>query len=358
MRHARSTRPSSGRRLPAAAMILATVLVAFVPASAQAQTIPPPFNTDYSATDLGSPPGVPPHLGGLTFESGDTDVLLIGGEANGARPARCTRSGHARRLAARSRASAATPSATRTPPSTTAASPTGRGTSCSSRAGPTTSSARPSRAARSPTRSSTWPRSVSHRSLVVGQFVPAGYPGAGSFKLASYGGGQFYDARVASDGAGTYNVRTSRKITAPRCPAVPTASSYVPIGSPRFDTPSMLVSEYAAATSIGLRAQPRRQPDRRFAAHVPHRPQRRRRRHHRPGHRRLPLLDVRRRQQGDRRPGLRPAHGGAARRRDLLRRARQRRGRQDRPSGRGLRRQQAGQDLGARHGEDATRTRP
>ena len=38
------------------------------------------------------------------------------------------------------------------------------------------------------------------------QFVPPGQPGAGSLKMASYGGGQWYDAAVAPDGAGTYNL--------------------------------------------------------------------------------------------------------------------------------------------------------
>ena len=37
-------------------------------------------------------------------------------------------------------------------------------------------------------------------------FVPPGQPGAGSLKIASYSGGQWYDAAVAPDGAGTYNV--------------------------------------------------------------------------------------------------------------------------------------------------------
>ena len=51
-------------------------------ASAQAPEIAPPFDDAYTATDIGTPPGVPANLGGLTLKAGTTDRLLIGGAAN------------------------------------------------------------------------------------------------------------------------------------------------------------------------------------------------------------------------------------------------------------------------------------
>ncbi len=48
-------------------------------AVASGQTVQAPFNTDYSVIDLGTPPGVPRSLGGLTFL--DSDTLLIGGRS-------------------------------------------------------------------------------------------------------------------------------------------------------------------------------------------------------------------------------------------------------------------------------------
>lgn len=42
----------------------------------------PPFDTDYSFTDLGAVPGLPPPAGGLVFRANDPGTLLIGGAAN------------------------------------------------------------------------------------------------------------------------------------------------------------------------------------------------------------------------------------------------------------------------------------
>jgi hypothetical protein len=64
------------------------VLAAGVPAaSAQAPVVAPPFDDAYSAADIGTPPGVPANLGGLTLKAGTTDRLLIGGAANTAQGA-------------------------------------------------------------------------------------------------------------------------------------------------------------------------------------------------------------------------------------------------------------------------------
>jgi hypothetical protein len=48
-----------------------------------AQTIQPPYNATYGYVDLGNPPGVPGPLGGVVFKRNDPNTLLVGGGANG-----------------------------------------------------------------------------------------------------------------------------------------------------------------------------------------------------------------------------------------------------------------------------------
>lgn len=49
-----------------------------------AQTIDPFYASNYTLTDLGSVPGVPPNYGGLCTLYNDPNTLLIGGSANSA----------------------------------------------------------------------------------------------------------------------------------------------------------------------------------------------------------------------------------------------------------------------------------
>ena len=76
-------------------------------------------------------------------------------------------------------------------------------------------------------------------------FVPPGQPGAGSLKIASYSGGQWYDAAVAADGAGTYDIVNVRAIPGAVLSG-PEGFIYVNAGSPRFSAASLLVSEYGS----------------------------------------------------------------------------------------------------------------
>jgi hypothetical protein len=74
-------------------------------------------------------------------------------------------------------------------------------------------------------------------------FVPAGYNGAGQFKISSWSGGEFYTVTLAADGSGTYNLTgASLQVT---LPGGPEGFVYVPLGSPLFPSQSMLVSEYS-----------------------------------------------------------------------------------------------------------------
>jgi len=74
-------------------------------------------------------------------------------------------------------------------------------------------------------------------------FVPAGFPGAGGLKIASYNTGDWYTASYAPDGTGTFNITSPVLNT--NIPVGPEGFVYVPPGSPIFPSgTSMLVSEY------------------------------------------------------------------------------------------------------------------
>lgn len=76
------------------------------------------------------------------------------------------------------------------------------------------------------------------------QFVPAGFPGAGKFKLASYNASQWYDVDLVQNAAGTYDIAA---VTATVNPGGgPEGIVYISGGNPGFSIDSVLVSEYSA----------------------------------------------------------------------------------------------------------------
>ena len=228
-----------------AACLAVLALAAGVPAaSAQAPVIAPPFDDAYTATDIGTPAGVPANLGGLTLKAGTTDRLLIGGAANQTAGALYEigvvrdGAGHITGFsgAATRFADAANNDGgitygpggvlflARYP--NTEIGQTRPGSAITDKVVPLA------------------PLGItgSPGSLL---FVPPGQPGAGSLKIASYSGGQWYDAAVTPDGAGTYDIVDVRPI-AGAVLSGPEGFIYVNAGSPRFNGPSLLVSEYSA----------------------------------------------------------------------------------------------------------------
>ena len=220
-------------------------LAAGVPAaSAQAPVIAPPFDDAYTATDIGTPEGVPANLGGLTLKAGTTDRLLIGGAANQTTGALYEigvvrdGSGHI---------TAFSGTATRF------------ADAANNDGGITYGPGGVLFLARYPNNEigQTRPGSAITDKVVplaplgiTGSpgsllFVPPGQPGAGSLKIASYSGGQWYDAAVAPDGAGTYDIVDVRAISGAVLTG-PEGFIYVNAGSPRFSAASLLVSEYSA----------------------------------------------------------------------------------------------------------------
>ena len=229
--------------------ILAALVLAAMPAPALAQDLQlqAPFDTAYSVKDLGPPPGVPARLGGLTLKAGTTDRLLIGGLANES-------SGALYEVGlVRDAAGHITGFSDTTVRFADAANNDG---------GVVYGPGGVLFLARWPNNElgQTKPGStITDKVIPLGAlgvtaspgailFTPPGQPGAGSFKLAGYSGGQWYDADVVPDGAGTFDVVNLQAVPGAVLPGGPEGIVYVPSGSPRFDRPSLLVSEYSAGS--------------------------------------------------------------------------------------------------------------
>jgi hypothetical protein len=230
--------------LRAACLALLALAAGAPAASAQAPVVAPPFDDAYRATDIGTPTGVPANLGGLTLRAGTTDRLLIGGAANQTTGALYEigvvrdGTGHITGFSG---------TATRF------------ADAANNDGGVTYGPGEVLFLARYPNNEigQTRPGSAITDKVVplaplgiTGSpgsllFVPPGHPGAGSLKIASYSGGQWYDAAVAADGAGTYDIVNVRAIPGAVLSG-PEGFVYVNAGSPRFNGASLLVSEYSA----------------------------------------------------------------------------------------------------------------
>jgi hypothetical protein len=222
--------------------LVVALTVVLAATTVQAQSIVPPFDSDYTLVDLGPVPGLPASNGGLTFPPGRDDLLLIGGEANLASgtiyaiPVVRDLEGHITGFAG-----TATPYAD------------GEHNDGGVVFGPDGVLF----LARFPNNemgqvmsgSSFTAKVVDLAALGVTEspgglgFVPDGFPGAGELKLASWSDGGFYTLILAPDGMGTYDVLSATRETS--VPGGPEGFIYVPHGSPRFTDNQMLVSDWS-----------------------------------------------------------------------------------------------------------------
>ncbi len=232
----------------ARALILALAAALLGTAPASAQVVQPPFDGTYTVHDLGRPAPaeqLPAPFGGLTLKAGTTDRLLIGGGANGDTGA-LYEVGLVRNAAGHI---------------TSFSGPATRFADAAFNDGGVTYG--PDGVlflARWPENQlgQTKPGStVTDKVIALGQFevapslaslqfVPAGQPGAGSLKMASYPEGQWYDAAVTPDGKGTFDLVQVAPVPGSTLPGGPEGFVYVGAGSPGFEGPSMLVAEYDA----------------------------------------------------------------------------------------------------------------
>jgi hypothetical protein len=210
------------------------------------QTIDPAFSSSYSFTDLGSVPGVPSRYGGLTLKFDDPNTLIIGGAANGASGALysigVTRDAndHITGFVGEAQVFAA-----------------GAFNDGGVAYGPNNVLF----LARWPSNElgQTKPGSTITDKIIDldpfnivsspggGTFVPDGFPNEGHYKLVSWSGGQWYDITFQPDGNGTFDIDDVTPVPTSNLPGGPEGFVYIPTGSPEFDTPSMLVSEFSAS---------------------------------------------------------------------------------------------------------------
>lgn len=220
---------------------------AFLASTAPAQSFGPAFAADYNFVDLGSPSGIPPQLGGVEFKPGDLNTLWIGGAANGATGAiyeiAVTRdgAGHITGFTGASAQHAAAPyidgGLTHGP--TGVLFFTGYPVNTLGEFAPG-----------STTVNKTVDLNAAGVSSSVGSilFVPAGFAGAGSFKILSYSTSQWFNASLVPDATGTFDVaqvQLRASLTGGLEGAV-----YVHAGNPGFTADNILACEYSSG-SVG-----------------------------------------------------------------------------------------------------------
>ncbi|MEM6674061.1 MAG: hypothetical protein AAF726_14545, partial [Planctomycetota bacterium] len=75
-------------------------------------------------------------------------------------------------------------------------------------------------------------------------FVPPGFPGAGTFKVLSFSSSDWYDVELVPDGMGTYDIGTVTPTV--NTGGGPEGLVYVSGGNPGFTVDTVLVSEFSA----------------------------------------------------------------------------------------------------------------
>src|SRR5262245_46748797 len=218
-------------------------------------TIVPPFDSSYSLVRLGSPPQVLTYYGGLTFKYDDPNTLLIGGAAGS--PA-----GHIYQIAVtrdgNGHITGFSGSATLYPgPQSTIGLYNDAGLVFGPDNVLFVTRYRPDHIGQleqSKVGSMAPEKVIDLRTLgMTGSggsigFVPHGFPGAGSMKLASWESGGWYHCEFAPDGYGTFDI-TSASLRA-NIPVGPEGIAFVPPGSPVFTPNSVLIVEYTYAKVV------------------------------------------------------------------------------------------------------------
>ncbi|HKQ63101.1 MAG TPA: hypothetical protein VJS92_17565 [Candidatus Polarisedimenticolaceae bacterium] len=235
-------------QLPLSRLVLLGLAAAAASGTLQAQTVQPPFDASYTLVSLGTVPGLPGPSGGLTFSTSDPDTLLVGGEANepsgGVYAIRVNRdaAGHVTGF-----------SGTATFFATAAFNDGGM---AYAPAGVLFVSRWPENEL-----GQTRPGSAATDKVVdlgvLGvspspgglNFVPTGFPAAGSLKVVSWEGGEWYSLGLTADGTGTFNV-TSAALGG-SLPGGPEGFAYVTPGSPQFtDYQSMVLAEWSSGNVV------------------------------------------------------------------------------------------------------------
>ena len=231
--------------IPRSHILSLTLLSTALVAPLAAQTLEPPFDVDYSYIDLGAVTGVPGNLGGLTFLASDPNTLLIGGSANTGSGAiysvPVTRGplGHITALG--------TATLFATCPNIDGGLTYGPG-------GVLFATGYSNNTLLQFLPGSTAPDLVTNLgtfgiggSVGTCTFVPAGWPGSGQFKVASYSANTWHTVDITANAAGTYDVQGATAGIA--ISGGPEGILYPPPGSPQLpDFSTAIVSEYSSGS--------------------------------------------------------------------------------------------------------------
>lgn len=222
--------------------ILAIVLACAV-GWAAAQVVEPPFDADYFLVDLGPVPDLPPPNGGLSLMPGAPGTLVIAGAANSTDGALYT--------VGLVRDAESHVTGFLGPASFMTAAPFNDGGVAFGPDGVLFLSRFPVNEIGQTMHGSMAPDKVVLLDTLGVMpspgglnFVPQGFPGAGSLKIASWDGGQWYTVDLAPDGSGTFDLTAATMGSV--IPGGPEGFVYVPAGSPQFpDNDRVLVSEWS-----------------------------------------------------------------------------------------------------------------
>jgi hypothetical protein len=200
--------------------------------------------TSYTCNDLGQPPGVPSPLGGLTFL--DSNTLLIGGVANKANSA-IYQIGITRDAQNHVTGFSGTATLFATAPEIDGGLSFGPSGVLLFTGFPNNTLGEIKPGSSSPDRtidlSSLSPPVASSVGTLA--FVPAGFPGAGQLKIASYSASTWYTGTLTADGSGTFNLSVVQNASVSGLDG-PEGIAYVHGNNSGFGVDSALISEYGA----------------------------------------------------------------------------------------------------------------
>jgi hypothetical protein len=227
------------RRLLQAAAMAGLLLGSAVKTQAAIE-LAPPYNSQYSITDLSSVPGLPPLYGGLVLKAGDPNTLLIGGFANGADGAIYS-IGVTRDGTGHINGFSGTATFYASAPYIDGGLAYGPGGVLFYTGWPVNQIGEIKPGSVAPD------KVIDMNALGVASSVGSLQFGpGGSFKILSYDAGTFYNSTLSPDGSGTYNILSPTLESTPG--RGPEGMIYVPPGSPLFPLSSMLIAEYGTGT--------------------------------------------------------------------------------------------------------------
>ncbi len=212
------------------------------------------FSQHYNIRNLGSLPGLPTNYGGLVFQAGDPNTIIIGGNAN--------------RVSGRLYEITVIRDATNhivgfngdTQPLGSVGEfndggvAYGPGGVLFTARYPTNSVGQTLPGGDDETRVDELARfGVGGRSISALNFIPPGFPNAGAMKIVTFNTGRWYDVNLAADGGGTYDITDVSQVDLRPTTSVfdnlaggPEGFVYISDANQAFEADSMLISAYSA----------------------------------------------------------------------------------------------------------------